>query len=110
MKEDLDVLCAASSYDKKFYLNEDFGALPDSIKDELKIMCVLFTEDIGGIIILEFGEEGNLLIRTEADEGDLLYDEIGAGLKVKQLQKDKAETFQALEMYYKVFFLGEDIE
>lgn len=41
MKEDLDVLCAASSYDKKFYLNEDFGALPDSIKDELKIMCVL---------------------------------------------------------------------
>ena len=102
MKEDLDVLCAASSYDKKFYLNEDFGALPDSIKDELKIMCVLFTEDIGGIIILEFDEEGNLLIRTEADEG--------AGLKVKQLQKDKAETFQALEMYYKVFFLGEDIE
>ena len=25
MKEDLDVLCAASSYDKKFYLNEEIG-------------------------------------------------------------------------------------
>lgn len=104
------VLCASSAYEKKFYLNEEFSRLPEDIKNELKIMCVLFTEDIGGIIILEFDEEGNLLIRTEADEGDLLYDEIGADLKVKQLQKDKAETFQALEMYYKVFFLGEDIE
>ena len=46
MKEDLDVLCAASSYDKKFYINEDFVALPDSIKDELKIMCVVFNEYI----------------------------------------------------------------
>ena len=104
------VLCASSAYEKKFYLNEEFSRLPEDTKNELKIMCVLFTEDIGGIIILEFDEEGNLLIRTEADEGDLLYDEIGAGLKVKQLQKDKSETFHALEMYYKVFFLGEDIE
>ena len=110
MKEDLDVLCAASSYDKKFYLNEDFGALPDSIKDELKIMCVLFTEDIGGIIILEFDEEGNLLIRTEADEGDLLYDDIGSELKIRQIRKEKAELLQSLELYYKVFFLGEDVE
>ena len=37
------VLCASSAYDKKFYLNEDFSKLPDEIKDELKIMCVLFT-------------------------------------------------------------------
>lgn len=43
------VLCGASAYNKKFYLNQDFRGLPDSIKDELKIMCVLFTEDIGGI-------------------------------------------------------------
>ena len=49
-----------------------------------------------------------MLIRTEADEGDLLYDEIGAGLKVKQLQKEKAETFEALEMFYKVFILKEE--
>ena len=34
------VLCGASAYNKKFYLNQDFKGLPDSIKDELKIMCV----------------------------------------------------------------------
>ena len=51
------VLCGASAYNKKFYLNQDFKGLPDSIKDELKIMCVLFTEDIGGIFQVVFDEE-----------------------------------------------------
>ena len=27
------VLCGASAYNKKFYLNQDFKGLPDSIKD-----------------------------------------------------------------------------
>ena len=30
------VLCGASAYNKKFYLNQDFKGLPDSIKDDLK--------------------------------------------------------------------------
>ena len=46
------VLCAASAYEKKFYLNEEFSGLPQSVKDELKIMCALFTEDVGGILEL----------------------------------------------------------
>lgn len=103
-----EVLCAASAYDRKFYLNEAFDGLPSSVKDELKIMCVLFTEDVGGIFIIEFDEDGTLLLRTEADEGDLLYDEIGAALKVKKLQIEKEESFRALEMYYKVFAQGND--
>ena len=43
------VLCGASSYEQKYYFNQDFKALPDHIKKELQIMCVLFTEDIGGV-------------------------------------------------------------
>lgn len=41
------VLCAASAYEKKFYINPMFDGIPQSVKDELKIMCVLFTEDVG---------------------------------------------------------------
>ena len=37
MEKDYEVLCGASSYEKKFYINEAFANLPDSIKDELKI-------------------------------------------------------------------------
>ncbi len=50
MYQDRVVLCGASAYEKKYYLNEDFKALPQQIQDELKIMCVLFTEDIGGVL------------------------------------------------------------
>ena len=39
------VLCVSNAYQKKFYLNENFNALPQGIKDELKIMCVLYIED-----------------------------------------------------------------
>lgn len=100
------VLCGASAYHKKYYLNEDFKGLPDTIKDELKIMCVLFTEDIGGIFQLVFDEAGNLEFKTSADEGDLLYDEIGCGLKIRELQRTKEELLRSLEMYYKVLYIG----
>ncbi len=108
MYQEKIVLCASSAYNKKFFINEDFSMLPEQIKQELKIMCVLFTEDIGGILSLEFEEDGTLLFKVEADEGDYLYDEIGSALKIKQLQKEKAELMEALELYYRVFFLGED--
>ena len=98
------VLCSASKYNQKYYLNEDFNRLPDAVKQELKIMCVLFTEDVGGILVLEFDEEGNLQIKTEAYEEDILYDEIGSVLKVKQMRTQKQELFEQLEQYFHAFF------
>lgn len=100
------VLCGASAYNKKYYLNEDFKGLPAAVRDELKIMCVLFTEDVGGIFELVFDENGNLQFKTSCDEGDLLYDDIGCGLKIKELQRTKEELLRSLEMYYKVLYMG----
>lgn len=107
MYEEGIVLCASSAYKKQFYLNPEFDGLPEGIKEDLKILCVLYTEDIGGVLTLRFDEDGNLLFETEADEGDLLYDDIGSVLKIKQIQNTKAELLESLETYYKVFFLGE---
>lgn len=104
------VLCASSKYEEKYYLNPEFSRLPDSIKDELQAMCVLFTEDVGGILTMEFDEDANLNFVTMSDENDLLYDEIGSVLKVKQLQQLKMELLESLELYYRVFFLGETWE
>ncbi len=104
MYQDNIVLCSASKYTQKYYLNEDFDNLPDEIKKELQIMCVLFTEDVGGVIILQFDKDGNLTIETEAFEEDILYDEIGSVLKVKQLQNTKKELFEQLEQYFQAFF------
>lgn len=96
------VLCGASAYTKKYYLNPEFQKLPQGIQDELKILCVMYTEDIGGALTLKFDEDGELIFETSADEGDLLYDEIGSVLKIKQLQNDRRELLESLEMYYKV--------
>lgn len=104
------VLCGSNAYEQKYYFNDEFDRLPDSIKDELKIMCVLFTEDIGGILTMEYDVDGTLNFNVIYDEGDLLFDEIGCGLKIKQLQQDKKELLEALQMYYKVFVLGEDYQ
>ena len=103
------VLCGSNSYEQKYYLNESFDGLPQNIKDELKIMCVLYTEDVGGVLTLEFEEDGTLIFQVTSDEGDLLFDDIGSVLKMKQIQNEKKELFESLELYYKVFFLQEDI-
>lgn len=109
MKQENVVLCVANAYEQKFYMNEEFASLPQSIKDDLKIMCVLFTEDVGGMLTLEFEEDGTLIFNVSADEEDLLYDEIGSVLLVKQLQHEKIELLESLELYYKAFFLNEDV-
>ena len=103
------VLCGSSAYDEKYYLNPEFDGLPESIKEELQILCVLHTTDVGGIITLEFEEDGTLIFKVTADEGDLLYDEIGSALKIKEVQMKKQELLESLELYYKTFFLKEQI-
>ena len=110
MYQDKIVLCGASAYEQKYYFNQDFSSLPEAVKQELQIMCVLYTEDIGGILTLEFDEDGSLKFKTEALDADAMYDDIGSVLKIKQLQSEKRELLESLEMYYRVFFLGETPE
>ena len=104
------VLCAASSYEQKYYLNPEFESLPEAVKQELQIMCVLYTADVGGVLLLVFDENGNLELKVEHNEGDFSFDEIGSVLKIKELQNTKEELFKSLEMFYKVFYLGEEME
>lgn len=106
MYSDRVVLCGASAYEQKYYFNQDFSALPQQIQEELQIMCVMYTEEIGGVLTLEFDEEGNLQFKTEALDADAMYDDIGSVLRIKKLQVEKAELLESLEMYFKVFFLG----
>ena len=104
------VLCASNAYNRKYYLNEHFNGLPETIKEELQIMCVLYTEDVGGVLELVFDEDGNLEFRTSYEEGDFFYDEIGSVLKIKQYQNVKRELLESLETYYRIVFLGEGLE
>ena len=112
MYQDKIVLCGANSYEEKYYLNPDFENLPQHIKDELKIMCVLYVHDVGGILTLVFEEDGELCFEVTSQEGDPMFDDIGSQLKIKQIQHDeeKQELLNQLQLYYKVCFLGEELE
>lgn len=106
MERERIVLCGANSYEQKYYFNKDFAKLPEEIQQELQVMCVLFTEDVGGVLTLEFSPEGVLEFKVQVDEQDYLFDEIGSELKIRQYQREKRELLEALEMFYQVFFMG----
>ena len=95
------VLCGSNGYEKKYYLNEAFDRLPEAVKKELQVMCVWFTEECGGILTLEFEEDGTLEFRHRVSEYDGYYDEIGADLKIKQFRQERGQLLEGLELYYK---------
>ena len=109
MEEKKMVLCGANAYEMKYYFNGQFQAIPDSIKDELHIICVLFTEEVGGIFTIAFEEDGNVVMETNANDDDIYYDEVSSGLMVSEIRRNRQELFEALSLYYKVFILKEDV-
>ncbi len=108
-QEERIVLCGASAYEQKYYFNKQFEKIPKSIQDELHIMCVLFTEEVGGVITFVFETDGSLSIETEALEDDFLYDEISSGLLVGKIRNTRQELLESLTLYYRVFIKQEDI-
>ena len=103
------VLCGANAYEMKYYFNEQFNGIPESIKEELHIICVLFTEEVGGVFTIAFAEDGNIVMETNADDDDIYYDEVSSGLLISEIRRNRQELFESLSLYYKVFILKEDV-
>lgn len=99
------VLCGANAYEQKYYFNEQFAGIPESVKEELHVICVLFTEEVGGIFTIVFEEDGTVSLETNAEEDDLLYDEIGSGLLIGEIRRNRQEMLESLQLYYRVFIL-----
>lgn len=103
------VLCGANAYEMKYYFNGQFNGIPDSIREELHIICVLFTEEVGGVFTIAFEEDGTVVMETNADDDDIYYDEISSGLLVSEVRRNRQELFESLSLYYRVFILKEDV-
>lgn len=104
------MLCGANAYEQKYFYNERFNAIPESIKEELHIICVLFTEEVGGVFTIVFEEDGSVSLETDAYEEDILYDEISSGLFVREIRMQRQELLESLSLYYRVFVLHEPID
>lgn len=110
MDENKIVLCGANAYEKKYYFNEEqFKMIPKSIKEELHIICVLFTEEVGGVFTIAFEEDGNVVMETNADDDDIYYDEVSSGLLIAEIRRSRQELFESLSLYYRVFIKKEDV-
>ena len=110
MDENKIVLCGANAYEKKYYFNEEqFKMIPDSIKQELHGICVLCSEEGGGVFTIAFEEDGNVVMETNADDDDIYYDEISSGLLISEIRRNRQELFESLSLYYRVFIKKEDV-
>ncbi len=109
-KRERIVVCGANAYEQKYYFNEKFAKIPQSLQDELRIICVLYTQEVGGIFTIVFDEEGELIFETQAEEYDITYDEVSSGLLIGEIRRNRAELLESLELYYRVFICGESID
>lgn len=93
------VLCGANAQSMRWYFNEeDFGILPEEVKKELKLICVGYCSDVGGAITISYDGDHRLHLQTIDP-----IDEIGAELKIRQIQEKNAPLFEQLEEFSKVF-------
>lgn len=102
------VLCGANAYEEKYWLNPLFEKIPDSIKQELRTIAVLFTQEAGGVFTLVFDEDGHLEPEAFADEEDITYDRVSAALLTGAVRRRREDMFHMLEMYYRICVLHED--
>ncbi len=94
------VLCASNAYVQKFYLNPEYDNLPKEVKEKLRVISVDYTEDIGGILLMQFNRQGKLVLESVTDGTDTLFDEAASDRKIKELSEKNQELFSKLEMYY----------
>lgn len=102
------ILCGANAYDQKYYFNPKFEKIPANIREELNIICVLFTKEIGGVFTVGFDPYGDVVLESTHEDGDLLFDEISARLMIHEIERKKREMLDALSIYFKVTFLHQN--
>ena len=101
------VLAAANSEQQKYYLEGEFSFLPDVVKEDLKKICVVLAEKLRCTFIVGFEENGDLYFETVKREDDFDFDDIGAELEIKKIQREELELFRAIELWYTIFFTKE---
>jgi hypothetical protein len=95
------VLAAASQYTDKYFFNDSLGPIPDEIRKEVLVLLVWATEESGGMTIMGFEEDGSVYLASTAEEGDLGYDEISAGLTIREIEREHADLIEELEQWYR---------
>ncbi len=104
------ILAAANAEKQKYFLEPEFRKLPEGIQEEVRVICVLLAQKLNCTFLMGFDETGGLYFETVRREDDFDFDEIGAGLEISALRREKKELLRALELWYAVYFMEEGQE
>ena len=99
--EEKMILAYASQYKEKYFFNEEVGKLPQTVRNEVLMCLTMIVEEAGGVAELGFYPDGEVYVDSYCEEGDLGYDEISAGLLVREVERDHAELLEQLELWYR---------
>lgn len=94
-------LAIVSQYADKYFWNEELGPIPEEIKKEILVLLIMITEEAGGITVLGFEESGEVYFASTCEDGDLGYDEISAGLLIREVEREHGELLSQLEQWYR---------
>ena len=97
---DKKVLAAASREQQKYFFEPEFEALPQTIKSEIKNICIIMAERLGCTFLICFENSGDILFEIIKNKGDVDFDEIGADLEIKSLKSEKKELLKSLKLWY----------
>ena len=100
---EVTTVAAASFSKQKYFLAEEFSALPEEIKNDIKVVCVLTAQKLGCTFALDMDETGDISFRLIRDTDDLDFDEIGAELEIKEINRKEKELLKALKLWYTIF-------
>lgn len=95
------ILAYASQYAEKYFFNEELGKIPEEVKKEVLVLLVFLTQEAGGVAELGFEADGEVYIESGCEEGDLGYDEISAGLLIREIERDHSDLLHSLELWYR---------
>lgn len=98
------IIVAASAYEEKYFISPDFKGLPEQVLEDLKRIAVHFVSDVGGTFSFGFHEDGEVFMEAEAEESDLLYDDIGSRINLRRIEKEYDELLQGLTTWYKMVY------
>lgn len=98
------IVLAAASFDKeKYYIDKGFLELPESIREEIKTICIVLADKLMCTFIIGFYTNGDVYFEIFKSEEILDFDDIGAELEIKALKKEKEELIKALNLWYLVY-------
>ncbi len=97
------VLAAASFDEQKYFFAPQFSALPQQVQEEVHILCVSLAEKLMCTFLIGFLPSGDLYFETIPSAKTADFDDIGAKLELKEIQRGKKELLKALKLWFLVF-------